>query len=343
MKAGTITVTGMAVLAMLAVSVVGAEPQDSPGKGYMGILLDERPLPEILEKHLRLSEGQGIRIDNVQVDSPADKAGLERDDIIIGFQDADVDNHEDFVAAVAEAGAGTEVSLKIIHLGKRKTVKLTLADRDKLGDTPEWKYLSGPEISESWRPGRMFRLRPGDMEWHEIPWEDLPDVDIDIQKHFDQVYTFHHIRDGKRLTITIKGDPRSDKAWITVQKGNTEYKAMVKDIDELPAEYRQVIEEALQNARKTARRRPRPRYFDRADEILKELLERGAEPFDKLHFPPPQPGFDRDASDEIRQQMRRLKEQMEQLQKSHKEILKRLEKNQPESRAGQSDEGDQQI
>ncbi len=345
MKVRAIIVIGIVGLAMVGDSVC-AEQQSTRSGGYMGIALDTEPLPELLEKHLRLSPGQGLRIVNVQVDSPGDKAGLERDDIVIGFQGKDVDNHEDFVAAVAKAGAGNEVSLKIIHLGKRKTVKLTLADWEKVSVEAEWKYLSEPEVSVSWRPGRMYRMKPGDLNWHEIPWQDLggvPGVGIDIQKHFDEVYTFSHSKNGKRFSITIKGDPRSEDAWVTIRKGNAEYKAMVKDVDELPKEYQEAVQEALEAARKAARRQPRPRRFDKAEEMLRGLLEGRRENFDGLYLTPPKLEYDKEASDEIQEQMRQLKEQIEELLRSHKKMLERLEKKKPKTRAEEESEGGEEI
>ncbi len=345
MKVRAIIVIGIVGLAMVGASVC-AEQQSTRSGGYMGIALDTEPLPELLEKHLRLSPGQGLRIDNVQVGSPGGKAGLERDDIVIGFQGKDVDNHEDFVAAVAKAGAGNEISLKIIRLGKRKTVKLTLADWEKVSAKAEWKYLSEPEVSVSWRPGRMYRMKPGDLNWHEIPWQDPGkglDISMNIQKHFDKVHTFHHVKDGKSYSITIKGDPGSEDALITIRKGNTEYKAMVKDVDELPKEYQEAVQKALEAAQKAARKQPRQRRYDEAEKMLRGLLEGRREKSEGLYLIPPKLEYDKEADDEIQEQMRQLKEQIEKLQKGHKEMLERLEKKKPKIRAEESSEGGEEI
>ncbi|MHC4074670.1 MAG: PDZ domain-containing protein [Planctomycetota bacterium] len=107
-------------------TAISAESESTGPRPFMGLLLDPAPLPELLTKHLGLSPGQGIRIRNVQRRGSADEAGLERDDIIIGFEDDEVDDNERFVDAVREAGVGAEVSLQIIHLGKRKTVEIKL-------------------------------------------------------------------------------------------------------------------------------------------------------------------------------------------------------------------------
>ncbi|UCE47364.1 MAG: PDZ domain-containing protein, partial [Phycisphaerales bacterium] len=77
-----------------------AEPEAEDKRPYIGVLLDEGPLPDLLLKHLRLSPGQGIRIGNVHRGGPADEAGLERDDIIIGLQGEDVTDLEEFIENV---------------------------------------------------------------------------------------------------------------------------------------------------------------------------------------------------------------------------------------------------
>ena len=104
----------------------------------MGIKLDPIPLPDLLRKHLDLSPDQGIRIINIYRDSPADKAGLERDDIIIGFQGKDLNSNSELVSAVRQAGVGAEVSLEVIHLGQRKTVELKLEAVNGKVDLNQW-------------------------------------------------------------------------------------------------------------------------------------------------------------------------------------------------------------
>ena len=78
-------------------------------------------------------------------------------------------------------------------------------------------------------------MQPGDEDWNEVPWHQFfqaPGERHDIMNFFKERYTFELHRDGKSYSITIEGDPANDESWITVR--GTEYKAMVKDIEELP-------------------------------------------------------------------------------------------------------------
>jgi len=212
-----------------------AKSDSNEPRARIGVMLDTTPLSDLLTKHLRLEPEQGVRISNVQQNSPADKAGLERDDIIIGFEDEKIKSLEQLVDAVQQAGVGAEVSLEIIHLGRRKTIELQLeAVRDDSG----LKYPSEPEIFQSWRPGKMFRFKPGDKSWMEM---ELP---------FDgksfEVYDYYRSDDGEGYSITIEGDPEDEDTQITVSIGPEEYKTTIGEIDKLPQKYREVAEEALE-------------------------------------------------------------------------------------------------
>ena len=85
------------------------EAEEAKEPGDIGSRMDAKPLPVLLTKHLGLDEGQGVRIQNVGVGPPADKAGLERDDIIVAFEGEDVTDNEEFAKAVREREAGVEV------------------------------------------------------------------------------------------------------------------------------------------------------------------------------------------------------------------------------------------
>ena len=309
----------LSVVMLCGSTFLYAKSDSTEERARIGVLLDRTPLPDLLVKHLRLEPGQGVRISNVQQNSPADKAGLERDDIIIGFEDEKIRSLEQLVDAVQQAGVGAEVSLEIIHLGERKTIELQLeAFKDEHG----LKYPSEPEIFQSWRPGKMFRLKPGDKDWMEI---ELP---------FDgkslEVYDYHHSDDGESYSITIEGNPEDEDALITVRIGSDEYKTTIGEIDKLPEKYRQVAQEALENSREysSQRRKTITRKFSipsmpKPDEFLKYFKEK-----ERFHIPPDLPKFgpDNKMFDKIEEQMRKMQERIEELEKRFREIPERSPK-----------------
>jgi hypothetical protein len=312
MKTKNIILT-MALVLVWSCTGLAANTDSNDERPYIGVMLDAAPLPDLLVKHLALEPGQGIRIANIHRGSPADKAGLKRDDIIIGFQGKDVDEQQKFIDDVRKAGIGAEVSLEIIHLGKRKTVTLKL---EGLKGDFDLKYPPEPEIVQSWRPGKIFKLKPGDENWIEVFKDNMPsDFDVNIKRFFKELYTYKH-SDGEDYTVTIEGNPNDDDSTISVSIGDTEYKTTLKEIDKLPEKYQKPAEQAVKDARKAAKTRKfeeffgpqyRPKqfdwrpYFDKMRPYMNPPIER---------FGPPDEMFDA-----IKKQMKELQQRLDKLEK----------------------------
>ena len=139
-----------------------AQPSDPNSRAFMGVWLDPRPLSGVVVKNLGLHPGKGLRVENIYVNSPADKAGLDRDNILMAFQGRDVNDFRGFGDAVSKAGIGTQISLEVIQLGRRKTLKLALEARPK---DPSLKYLPEPPIMRSMRVGDIFRHDSRSGQW----------------------------------------------------------------------------------------------------------------------------------------------------------------------------------
>jgi len=276
---------------------------------YIGVSLDEEPLPELLTKHLRLDPGQGVRINNIMTGSPADKAGLERDDLIVAFQGKKVTQREQFISAVRQMGVGAEVTVEVIHLGERKTVQ------PKLGAAPEtvqWKYPPEPDVVMSWRPGKIFKIGPDGRDMIEIPFDKIPDGNLDVKSFLKQSYTYHHTTDGEDYTITIEGDPADKDSRVIVHAGDKEYSTSAGDLEALPETYRGPAKEALEDARTSLKTNIRIRGFQ-----LPEAF--GPEARRKFFQSIPRPDMER-LSEQKDRALERLQEQMERLQQRMKEM-----------------------
>ncbi len=73
--------------------------------------------------------GKGVRIAAVSKDSPADKAGLKKGDIIIKFDKKNVKTLKDYSDYLKEHKPGDIVELTVKRKGKTKKIKLVLAER----------------------------------------------------------------------------------------------------------------------------------------------------------------------------------------------------------------------
>jgi len=79
---------------------------------------------------MNLSEDQrGVLVQEVQPESPADRARLAIDDVITALDGDDVENVEQLRALLQEHQAGDEVTLSILRDGEQMEITITLAER----------------------------------------------------------------------------------------------------------------------------------------------------------------------------------------------------------------------
>lgn len=82
-------------------------------RGFLG-LVPQDVSPD-LQRALGLSQEQGVIISSIQRDTPADKAGLKRYDVIVEFDGKKVDSEDQFRRYVAETQPGRKVRLRVIR------------------------------------------------------------------------------------------------------------------------------------------------------------------------------------------------------------------------------------
>ncbi|MBN1360339.1 MAG: PDZ domain-containing protein [Sedimentisphaerales bacterium] len=301
----------------IALLALGGWAYGQDARPYIGVQLDPSPLPELLTKHLGLKPEQGVRIRNVSVGSPADELGLERDDIIIRFQDENVTNVDELVNAIQSEKVGATVSLEIIHLGQRQTLEVQLK---AMAENPKWKYPAEPEIVTSWRPGRFFRIGPNSENWMEVPFERMPDVNREVRRFFQERYTTHHATDGEEYTITIEGSPTDEDTRIIVESGGAEYATTVGKLEALPEKYRAAAQEALESARQSSKQRLRLPAPALPEPPNPDVYRRY---FENLTIP--RPDFNQWTErqnrmlERLQEQMERLQERMEQMERRYRQ------------------------
>lgn len=97
-------------------------------RSMLGVMLAEMT-PEMAEG-FGLAGQQGVLIQRVMEDSPAARAGLERNDIIVEYQGQPVSDMQKLRLKVADTPSGTKVNLVVIREGKRMPFAVTLKDKD---------------------------------------------------------------------------------------------------------------------------------------------------------------------------------------------------------------------
>ncbi len=312
MKIRNITLI-ISIALLLAGTASSAESDSSESQALLGVYLDTTALPELLTKHLQLSPGQGVRIRNIQKNSPAEEAGLERDDIIIRIKDKDVYKYESVVFAVQESEVSEEIPIEIIHLGEHKKLKIRL---EAIEGEPEWKYPPEPEIEQSLSLGKVYTMSP-EGSWVEILTDELPQG-LDFNNLFREFYKTYYTKGN---SIKIEGNPNDEDSKIIIRDGDTKYETTIKEIDKLPEKYRDAAEKAIKNAREK-----------RDIEAFKYSPKPPAD-FNNFYFQQPnlqrlpsEPMLQQEGQffENLQKQMNQLTDQIKELEKNQSELLKRL-------------------
>ena len=95
----------------------------------------------VTAKALGMSEPRGVLVRDVALGGPANKAGVQRGDLILHFDNTEIQDFMILVEAVSRTRPGKEVLIILKRLGKEKSLKL------KLGHKPaSWKVAEGSEF-----------------------------------------------------------------------------------------------------------------------------------------------------------------------------------------------------
>jgi len=137
------------------------------GSSHLGVSLDEVTKDEA--SRLKLAEERGALVRSVEEDSPAQKAGLKADDVIVRFQGEPVHSARQLARLVREQPEGRTVSLEVLRGGATQRLQATLdeprtgrAFRFDMPDMAAFKFdrdflMDVPRPPEPPQPGRVPR------------------------------------------------------------------------------------------------------------------------------------------------------------------------------------------
>jgi serine protease Do len=112
-----------------------------PGGAFLGVGLEDVDAADA--RRLKLPEEQGARVASVEPGSPAEKGGVQKDDVIVRFNGEAVRSASQLSRLVRETPAGRKVSLELYRGGVVQKVAATLAERK--GARRELVFEGGPE------------------------------------------------------------------------------------------------------------------------------------------------------------------------------------------------------
>jgi serine protease Do len=108
-------------------------------RGYLGVSLHE--VDADLQRSLQLGGAQGALVEDVTPGSPAERAGLQRYDVIAAVNGGRVLTTEQLIRDIAARNPGTRVSLEVVRNSRAQPVVVQLTERprreDDAGDQPD--------------------------------------------------------------------------------------------------------------------------------------------------------------------------------------------------------------
>ena len=96
-------------------------------RGYLGIVPQD--VDPDMAKFFKLDDNSGAVITSVEEDSPADKAGLKKDDVIIKIGKKKVEDAQDVFNIIGFTPPETEVEIVVIREGKEKTIDVVVGSK----------------------------------------------------------------------------------------------------------------------------------------------------------------------------------------------------------------------
>jgi serine protease Do len=95
-------------------------------RGWLGVGI-QNISPELAE-NLDIDKTEGVIVTEIMKDSPAEKAGIEIEDVILAINSEKIKNVTQLSTRVGSTDPGTKIKLKILRGGKEKTVSITIGE-----------------------------------------------------------------------------------------------------------------------------------------------------------------------------------------------------------------------
>jgi C-terminal processing protease CtpA/Prc len=158
----------------------------STKEGWLGVYVQQ--ITEEIKGAMDLKSEEGVLIRDVVEDSPAEKAGIEKGDVILAFGGEKVFDTEQFVQMVKKTSPGDELKLSILRDGKEKTLTITI------GET------SGKKLRESEFPG----LEPpkGKSQVYKSFTFSGGRIGVKVEDLTEQLGDYFGVKDGEGALIT---------------------------------------------------------------------------------------------------------------------------------------------
>jgi C-terminal processing protease CtpA/Prc len=98
-------------------------------RAWLGVSVED--MSDRLARRMNIKTEKGALVNSVSDDSPAEKAGIKEDDIIVSFNGKPIEDAGDLTSAVGKAEPGKSVECVVMRRNDRKTIQVTPAKPPK--------------------------------------------------------------------------------------------------------------------------------------------------------------------------------------------------------------------
>jgi serine protease Do len=177
---------------------------------------------------LNLKEERGVEVKSVDADSPAAKAGVKVNDVILEYNGQRVEGDEQFVRLVHETPVGRQVKLLISRNGATQTLTATLGSRQ--GNSVVWNW-NGDDMMRSMQ-SHMRELNLADLPRPLMSWQNRI-LGLESESLNPQLAEYFGVKEGVLVRSVTKGtaaDKAGFKAGDVITKVGNQKVAAPKDV-----------------------------------------------------------------------------------------------------------------
>jgi serine protease Do len=208
------------------------------GSGWLGIEIGEVSQEKATE--LKLPSVRGVIVTDVEPDSPAAKAGLKENDIILEYDGQTVEGTVQFRRLVRETPPGRKIDVVISRDGRTQTIGVELADRNAYYE----KRMRGMMRDF----GKPFALSAPNFEINSpemLIWADArtPVLGIDAEDLSGQLGSYFGAPDNSGVLV------REVRAGTAAQKAGIKAGDVITKIDDKPVKSLSDLREQLRQDR----------------------------------------------------------------------------------------------
>lgn len=189
------------------------------GGSFLGVQVNDINKENMARYNLR--EPRGVVITEVVKDSPAEKAGLRKDDVILRFENDSVTSARKLTRLVSEVAPDQTVRLQISRGGSEQDVSVTIAKRDNMmfgGENFHFKHLEelkGLDKLKTFPKGQPWKWErdgPGGFVFSLGAHRRIGVTTMELTK---QLADYFGIADGKGVLVTsVSDDSPAAKAGL---------------------------------------------------------------------------------------------------------------------------------